>query len=202
MATYSAGGKKVTARKMKAVIMSANDWTEEQYRKQYDIFKNKLRFYENLQRSRGIKIDTQSPQQVLYNVAKAKIHYGSEYEPSQEMQQILSVSAHSITKGKRIAEEATSKAYKNAVASVVDIRFKGLVDYYDTAKKLNEGISDPVEREKALTDFANWLHEKFPRSGKDKGAPKKGEGGFSNGETYGSDIADESGFDISDYLDE
>ena len=43
MATYSGSGKKVTARQKKAAIMAANDWTEDQYRKQYDIFKNKLR---------------------------------------------------------------------------------------------------------------------------------------------------------------
>lgn len=201
MATYNGSGKKITARQKKAAIMSVNNWTEEQYKKQYDIFKNKLRFYENLQRSRGIKVETQSPQEILYSVAKAKAHYGDEYQPSQEMQQILSVSAYSIKKGEKISMDSKRSAYKTAVSRLVDIRFKGLVDYYDTAKKLNEEISDPVKREEALSDFANWLHEKYPRSGKDKGAPKKGEGGFQNGETFGSDLADESGFDIDSYLD-
>lgn len=200
--TYGGSGKKVTARQMKRTIMSANDWNEDQYRKQYDLFKNKLRFYENLQRSRGLKVDVQSPQEVLYAVAKAKQHYGSAYEPSQEMQQILSVSAHSITKGKRIASSTESAAYKKAVSRIVNIRFSGFVDYYDKAKEIVRRISDPAKQEKALSDFANWLHEKYPRSGKDKGAPKKGEGGFKSGETYGSDVPNDTDFNIEDYIDD
>ena len=192
--------------------MAANDWTEEQYRKQYDIFKNKLRFFEAVQRSRGVKEYEkggeryrQSPQDVLYKIAKSKMRYGAEYEPSQEVEQIQAVTAHSITKGKRIAAAATSASYKNAVRAIVNIRFNGFIDFYDKAQEIVDTISDPIKQEEALKAFANYLHRLYPRAGKDKGAPTKSGGEvFASGETYGSDInmsADMGGdFDISLYL--
>ena len=64
-------------------------------------------------------------------------------------------------------------------------------------------ISDPVQQEAALSAFADYLHDKYPRSGKDKGAPtKSGEGGISYGETYGSGDADlgEKEFNVDDWL--
>lgn len=199
------GGKPITRRDMKATIIKANNWTEEQYRKQYDIFKNKLRFYENVQRSRGLKVEPQSPQELLYKAARSKLRYGSDYEPSQEMQQIQSMTAHSISKGRGIAKRASGKSYKAAVSKIINIRFKGLVDYYDKAKEIVDRISDPVKQEEALKAFAEYLHRTQPRAGKDKGAPKPttGAGGFVQGETYGSGDADDGDeFDFYEWLDE
>ena len=248
-------GKPITRSEMRRTIMAANNWNAEQYRKQYDIFKNKLRFYESIQRSRGIDVETQSPQEVLYKAARAKQRFGADYEPSQEMQQIQAVTAHSISKGRQIAKQPTSKAYKAAVAKVVNIRFSGFIDFYNTAQYIVYGkpltsqsddgaiadaldfyglepcrlemigneyfnietgealyeimggkemkpITDPIAQEEALKAFATYLHEKQPRTGKDKGAPSsKGVGGFAQGETYGSgDEDDGSEFDFSEWL--
>lgn len=199
---------KVTRAEMRKTIMLANNWTLEEYTRQYDLFKNKLRFFEELQKSRGVEgyrkgesKEHQSPQEVLYRAARAKIRYGSEYEPSQEMQQIQSVTAHSISKGRAIAAAASGKSYKAAVAAIVNIRFSGFVDYYDKAAEILEKITDPIKQEEALTAFAEYLHTNFPRSGKDKGAAKKGEGGIYYGETFGSGDADSgSEFDITEWL--
>lgn len=202
-------GTKITQREMREVIMTANNWTEAQYRKQYDIFKNKLRFYENVQASRGVKEylkggsrERQSPQELLYKIARSKLRYGDEYEPTQEVQQIEAVTAHSISKGKRIAEQAESRSYRNAVGKIVNIRFSGFTEHYNKAKEILERISDPVKQEAALVAFAEYLHTRYPRSGKDKAAPKKGEGGIDYGETYGSGDADEGEeFNIEDWID-
>lgn len=196
MAIYR-NGKKITAAQMRETIKSANAWTNEQYRKQYDLFKNKLRFYEALQRSRGVKdVEAQSPQELLYKIARAKQHYGSEYKPSQEIEQIMAVTAHSITKGRRISEKPNSAAYKRAVSKIVNIRFEGFIDFYDKAKEITERITDPAQQEEALSALANYLHEKNPRAGKDKGG-----GTFAQGETYGSsDTAAGDEFDITPWL--
>ena len=212
MAIYNFGDdkqKKVSRQTMMKTIMRANDWTRDQYRKQYDLFKNKLRFFENVQASRGVKDYMeggdrykQSPQEVLYKIAKAKLLYGKDYEPSQDVRQIMAVTAHSITKGKKIAEAASSKSYKAAVSAIVNIRFAGFSDFYKKAKEIVDSISDPVKQEEALTAFATYLHSRFPRVGKDKDAPKKGEGGFAYGETFGSgdeELGNE--FDISQWID-
>lgn len=194
----------ISSREMKKTIMDVNNWNEAEYRKQYDIFKNKLRFYEEVQRSRGIKdVETQSPQQLLYKISRAKKRYGDEYEPSQEVQQILAVSAHSISKGRKIASEAKGKSYKTAVSKIVNIRFEGFTEFYDKAKEILEKIDDPVKQEEALTEFANYLHRLYPRKGKDKDAGKQ-DGTFADGEVYGSDanMTSDLGseFDITQWL--
>ena len=182
---------------LRSTIMQANNWTAEQYRKQYDIFKNKLRFYEEVQRSRGIKVTTQSPQELLYLQARAKLRHGSEYEPSQEMLQIMSVTAHSISKGRKVAALPESQSYKRAVASIVNIRFAGFIDYYDKAKEIMEKIDDPVLQEAALTALANYLWIKYPDR------KKKPTAAVPEGETYGSgDESSGDDFDIKPWLED
>lgn len=193
MATYSAGGKKVTARQMKAAIMAANDWTEDQYRKQYDLFKNKLRAYENYRRAHGAEVETQSPQALLYRTAKAKQREGSEYKPSLEMQRIQAFSAVSITKGKKLAQDLDSQYTKNrgkTFAAITEAAFRSFIDQTPKAKEIADKIDDPVKREEALKALAEHVHAK-----------QKGNGEVFAGEVYGSDDAAED-FDYSEWLDE
>lgn len=102
--------KPMTQREVKAYIMKVNNWTAEQYRKQYDIFKNKLRAYEAVQEAGGYKVKKQSVSDVLYYTAMAKQREGADYKPSREMEKILSMSAYSITKGRKYA---TQEKYLN-----------------------------------------------------------------------------------------
>lgn len=196
--------EKVSRNELRKTIMDVNNWTREEYRKNYDIFKNKLRFYENIQESRGIKVTKQSPQELLYKIARSKKLHGDEYEPSQELQQIMAVSAHSIPKGEKIAKNFESKAYKSAVGRIVNIRFQGFVDFYDKAKEIMNKISDPVLQEEALTAFATYLHRLYPRKSKDKDGGSVNGSAFEDGETYGSDVNMTkdmgSEFDITEWL--
>lgn len=169
---------------IRRTIMQANDWTADEYRKQYDIFKNKLRFYEEMQRARGNKVEIQSPQEVLYWQAKAKLNYGAGYEPSQQMNEILSAPAYSISKGRRIATQTESAAFKRAASSIVHARFAGFIEHYDKAKEIVEKISDPIEQENALTALANYLWLKYPDR------KKKPTEAIPSGDTYGSGDAD------------
>ena len=200
--THRFESEKISQREMKATIMRANDWTEEQYRKQYDIFKNKLRFYEELQRSRGVDVTTQSVQEVLYKEARSKITYGAAYEPSDTMRTIRSMVAHSISKGRKVASRGTSsQSYKRAVSLIVNTRFEGLISRYDKAAELAAKIEDPVKLERALSDFAEELHRRYPRAGKDAGAPSlRGQGeAIPSGEVYGSDFANIPTNALDDY---
>lgn len=193
MATYSGSGKKVTARQKKAAIMAANNWTEDQYRKQYDIFKNKLRAYESFRRAHGAEVETQSPQEVLYRAAKAKKREGSDYKPSLEMQRIQSFSAVSITKGRRLAEDLESEYSRRrgkTFAATTAQAFAGFIRYVSMAQEIVDMIEDPVKQEEALKALAEHVHAKQRPSGEVFG-----------GEVYGSDDAAED-FDYSEWLDE
>ena len=173
----------------KRTIMRANRWTEEQYRKQYDLFKNKLRAYESFKRAHGVEVKTQSPQELLYKQARAKLREGADYEPSEKMKQIESFSAVSITKGRKLAADLESEYSKRRAAEYeqyVANRFEGLINANPKAAEIVARVSDPVKREEALADYADLLEEQ-----------QKG-GAIASGEAVGSGTAIE--FDISPYL--
>lgn len=197
-------GKKVamTSKEVKQYIMKQNNWTAETYRKQYDIFKNKLNAYESYQRSRGVSVEHQSTTALLFKEAKSKQFYGEDYKPSMKMQQIKSFSAYSITKGRQLAqgESASAKRYQAKETAKYDAyiqqRFGGFIESNPTAQKIDETIKDPVKKEKALSELADKLNAKIT----DDEVKEAGEAIPVSTEHYGS--SDEIDFDISDYLDD
>lgn len=183
----------IPAREIKQTIMRANNWTEDQYRKQYDLFKNKLRAYESFRKAHGAKVETQSPQELLYRQAKAKERYGEDYTPSREMQRIASFSAVSITKGRRLAQDFESTYSKRRAAEYEETtkaQFGGFIEETPKAQEIITKISDPVLREEALKDLAEYVHAKQ--------AP---DGEIMRGETYGSDEAADD-FSVEAWLDD
>lgn len=197
-------GKKVamTSKEVKQFIMKQNNWTAETYRKQYDIFKNKLNAYESYQRSMGVSVEHQSTTALLFKEAKSKQFYGEDYKPSMKMQQIKSFSAYSITKGRQLAqgESASAKRYQAKETAKYDAyiqqRFGGFIESNPTAQKIDEMIKDPVKKEKALSELADKLNAKIT----DDEVKEAGEAIPVSTEHYGS--SDEIDFDISDYLDD
>lgn len=191
MATYRGNGKRVSSRTMKKVIMTANGWTEEQYRKQYDLFKNKLRAYESFREAHGAEVEPQSPQQLLYRQAKAKLREGSEYSPSIEMQRIQAFSAVSITKGRKLAQDLESSYSMRRAATfeqATSKQFAGMIASVPKAQEIVDTIEDPVMQEEALKALAAHIHAKQTPSGE-----------VFAGEYYGSGDAGED-FDFDEYL--
>ena len=196
-------GKKIamSSREVKQFIMEQNGWTAETYRKQYDIFKNKLNAYESYQRSRGVTVEHQSTTALLFKEAKSKRTYGKDYKPSMKMQQIRSFSAYSITKGRQLAqgESASARRYQAKETAkyeaYVQRRFGGLIESNSTAQEIDELIKDPVKKERALSELANKLNAKIT----DDEVKEAAEAIPISTEHYGS--SDEIDFDISEYLD-
>lgn len=183
---------KVKPAEVKKTIMRANDWTEEQYRKQYDLFKNKLRAFENYKRAHGVDVEEQSPLEILYRAAKSKIKYGSEYTPTLAMQRIQAFSAVSITKGKQLAadlESEYSRRRGETFEKTTRTAFKEFIEQVGKAAEIDAAIDDPVKKEEALKALAEHIKAKQAPSGEV----------FASGETYGSDEAGED-FDYSEWL--
>ena len=193
------GGKRVavTNREIKAYIMKQNGWTSTQYKKQYDIFKNKLRAYENYERASGKQVAKQSPVEVLYKEAKAKAREGVDYKPSIKMQRIRSFT--SVSSGKagqralqgRLYMARRTQLYEDATYK----QFKGLIESNKMAKIVYKTIKDPVKREEALSDLADQIHYFI----KSKEAEQESEA-IPFGEVYGSDTDASMDFDIEQYL--
>lgn len=186
----------MSSREVKAYIMKQNGWTSNQYDKQYDIFKNKLRAYENYERAHGVTSQRQSPTQLLYKEAKTKAREGANYTPSIKMRRIRSFT--SVSSGKAGQKALQGQRYQAKRAQLYEEatskQFKGLIDNNPTAKEIAKRIKDPVKREQALADYANKIHAKIDEEGK----VQENEA-IPFGETFGSD--DVVDFDISEYLD-
>ena len=182
------------ASEVKNFIMKVNNWNADQYQKEYDLFKNKLRTLENFE---GVpKAERESPVELLYKQAKAKKRYGSDYQPSIKLQRILSTSAYSsspkrqrqLLKNQRYVERL-QKRYRESTNKA----FKGLLEKKPVAKEIDEKLKDPVQREKALIDLAEKLHARINEQGVVTDL-----GGIPFGESFGS--SDAIDFDLTPYL--
>lgn len=182
------------ASEIKNFIMKVNNWNTEQYQKEYDIFKNKLRTLENFE---GVpKAERESPVELLYNQAKAKKRYGADYQPSIKFQRILSTSAYSSSP-KRQRQLLKNQSYverlQKRYRESTNKAFKGLLEKNPVAKEIDEKIKDPVQREKALIDLADKIHARIDEQGVITDL-----GGIPFGESVGS--SDGIDFDLTPYL--
>ena len=186
--------QKISPREVKKTIMKANNWTAEEYKKKYDIFKNKLRAFEAYEKTPKSK--KQSAVELLYKQAKAKLREGEFYKPSIKMERIESFT--SISSGKALEKAMQSKRYlearKETYTDSTYLQFRGLIENNEMAEKIYRAIKDPVKREKALTDFANALHVKIDK----RGRVENGEAIGNYGEVVGSD--ERVYFDLSQYI--
>lgn len=182
------------ASEVKNFIMKVNNWNADQYQKEYDIFKNKLRTLENFE---GVpKAERESPVELLYKQAKAKKRYGADYQPSIKFQRILSTSAYSSSP-KRQRQLLKNQSYVDRLQKryreSTNKAFKGLLEKNPVAKEIDEKIKDPVQREKALIDLADKIHARIDEQGVITDL-----GGIPFGESVGSsDVID---FDLTSYL--
>ena len=192
---------KLSNKQIKAEIMKVHGWTSEEYQRHYDIFKNKLRNYESYKRAHGVDVVTQSPQELLYKQAKAMQRDKGSYKPTMEMQRIMNFTSQSMSKSKQqeqlYKKGITPQSYVNVSKKYeryTNERFKGLVESNEIARKLSEGISDPVKREQALAEFANSMHAVI-----DKRGVVSSKTGFNVGVSVGSGSFND--FDYKKYLD-
>lgn len=182
------------ASEVKNFIMKVNNWNADQYQKEYDLFKNKLRTLENFE---GVpKADRESPVELLYKQAKAKKRYGSDYQPSIKLQRIITTSAYSSSP-KRQQQLLKNQSYverlQKRYRESTNKAFKGLLEKNPTAKEIDDKIKDPVQREKALIDLADKLHARIDEQGIILDL-----GGIPFGESVGS--SDGIDFDLTPYL--
>ena len=206
---------KVSAKEVKAFIMSAHGWTSEEYTKKRDIFKNRLRAFESFQRAQGKEVKSQNVVELLYKQAKAMKYYGKEYQPSEQIKRIESFSAVSITKGRQQSKRQ-GKAFnainqrqldylKTRFGDIDNPKSMGFVNSNEGAKRIVQAFYEKAQKggkpvnatklEEALSDYADSIHAKINEEAKQQSGET-----IPSGETYGSDT--DIDFDVSAYLDD
>lgn len=183
----------LTAREVKSYVMKERGWTSEQYNKEYDKLRNRLRAYEAFQRQSGVEVETQSPASLLYFETRARKREGAEYQPTLELQRIKSFPSVSSGKALRSALERRSETFARRYRETTDHAFAGLIEANPTAAEIAQKVQDPVKREQALKDLAKKLHAKQDAAGRVQATSA-----IPFGQAVGSDVALD--FDIEAYL--
>lgn len=189
---------KVSAREQKATIMKVNKWTDKEYKRRYDIFKNKLRAYEAFRKSKGINEKKQSASELLYLTAQSKVKakkWGYKYRPSITMKRINAMP--SISSGKAGQKALTGKLYmarrEEYYKKGLERKFKEFIKNMPLAKEMKEKIKDPVKLEEALIAYADKIH-----AYQDEQEKIQASSAIPYGENSGS--PDDIDFDYSEYL--
>ena len=183
----------LTARDIKAYVMKERGWSSDQYSKEYDKLRNRLRAYEAFQRQSGVSAEAQSPASILYFESRARKREGAEYQPSLELQRIKSFPSISSGKALGRALERRSETFARRYAETTNKVFAGLIAANPTAAEIAERVTDPVKRERALIDLAAKLHAKQDAAGRVQASSA-----IPFGQAVGSDEAID--FDIESYL--
>ena len=183
----------LTAREIKSYVMKERGWTSDQYSKEYDKLRNRLRAYEAFQRQSGASVEAQSPASILYFESRARRREGTEYQPSLELQRIKSFPSISSGKALGRALERRSETFARRYRETTDRTFAGLIAANPTAAEIAERVTDPVKRERALIDLANKLHARQDAAGRVQASSA-----IPFGQAVGSDEAID--FDIESYL--
>ena len=183
----------LTAREIKSYVMKERGWTSDQYSKEYDKLRNRLRAYEAFQRQSGVSVEAQSPASILYFESRARRREGAEYQPSLELQRIKTFPSISSGKALGRALERRSETFARRYAETTNKVFAGLIATNPTAAEIAERVTDPVKRERALIDLATKLHARQDAAGRVQSSSA-----IPFGQAVGSDEAID--FDIESYL--
>lgn len=180
------GNKELTASEVKSFIMQQRGWTSQEYQKEYDKLRNRVRNLESYQRAQGVSVPKQNVSAILYREAKAMKTYGARYTPSQEIERLRSFT--SVSTGRFKAADVSARLTQSQKA-YVEARFAGLMSANSAAHAIYERLKDePAKAEKALAEFASRIHAK-----------PSGEGAIPSGYAIGSTDED-SGFDLADEI--
>ena len=126
----------LTARDIKAYVMKERGWTSDQYSKEYDKLRNRLRAYEAFQRQSGVSVEAQSPASILYFESRARKRAGAEYQPSLELQRIKSFPSISSGKALGRALERRSKTFARRYTETTNKVFAGFIAANPTAAEI------------------------------------------------------------------
>lgn len=148
-------GVPLTAEQARKDILSWGGFSKEQYRKQYDIIKLKLRSYEELYG--GAK---QSPLEFMWKYYKASKTPG--YTPSTQMQIILSTPAYSTKTRAKAAERKLTKETdftkeEKTLRDMVIQDFNALIDASPKLKQMVDQITNPYKLLRFLKRYSKVL---------------------------------------------
>ena len=148
-------GEKLSSRKIKARVLAATGWTSEEYQKQYDILRNKVRTYENVT---GANVGAVN--ELLYREQLSRKRYGAAYKPSALVRAIRAT--ESVSTGARSQAAAAERLQRKAYATLFSdyeklaAKYKPVGDYIASVRANPSGYS-VAEVRRTLAERAQEL---------------------------------------------
>ena len=143
-----------------SAFLKNTGWTEQEYNRQRYIFKNKLRTYEAFQKAAGFEVVEQSPVEILYYQTRRQKMQGNNYKMSAQLAEIYKQTSYGSKAAIQHALSRTKSRKRQETAYNAETynSFKQFIKSSPQAKKLWQGIENPVKRRKALEALADTLH--------------------------------------------
>lgn len=132
------GGRTLTAREQAEEVRKLTGWTRQEYQKQYDVLRNRVRAYE---RGTGVTKEDKriNVSDLLASNAKRMFfakYYGEEYKPTALYKAVMQ--APSISSGKNLSSKAQARIEQAAETRIED-QFGGFIK--------NSKFSDDIKKE-------------------------------------------------------
>ena len=158
------GGRTLTAREQAAEVRYLTGWTRQEYQRQYDILRNRVRAYE-----RGIGVTKKDerinvPDLLASNARRMFFanYYGEEYKPTALYKAVMQ--APSASSGKKLSSKAQARI-KQAAETRIEDQFGGFIKNSkfsdDIKKKVEElrksGNYTPLEHLKIIEKYVKEL---------------------------------------------
>lgn len=142
------GGRTLTAREQAEEVRRLTGWTRQEYQKQYDVLRNRVRAYE---RGTGVTAEDKriNVADLLASNAKRMFfakYYGEEYKPTALYKAVMQ--APSISSGKKLSSKAEARIEQAAETRIED-QFGGFIK--------NSKFADDIKKEiKELRESGNY----------------------------------------------
>lgn len=155
-------GKTLTSSQIKASIKSVTGWSDREYKKQYDLIRNKLRNYQKITGN----LAGETPQEFLYKTTHTRARYGKNYVPSGIVAAVEATTSAST--GRIKVEEKTRKISgisESRLFSIVQASlspWRGLINASKTAQDIvsrwQSGEINPRQMIDELKKYGNTLN--------------------------------------------
>lgn len=150
------GGKTLTAREQAEEVRKLTGWTRQEYQKQYDVLRNRVRAYE-----RGTGVSEQDKRinvaDLLASNAKRMFYskyYGEEYKPTALYKAVMQ--APSISSGKKLSRKAEVRI-EQAAETRIEEQFGG----FAKNSKYADAIKNEVEELRKSGNYNPQKHLKI-----------------------------------------
>lgn len=150
--------RELTPSDVKRTIMRGFGIEKSEYKRFYNLFRNRYVNYQKFVKSQTGQTPPQTPTEILYRQAQARIKHGTNYKPSDTIELISQFTSTSTGRYKSTSKESLKLA--NRIAKHGIESFERLIDESPLAREIYEKAPNDFVALERLKKFADRLHKK------------------------------------------